>query len=69
MHQNHLAQLALLAHGLGELEQILLVGMRGEAVEHDHFSGKSAHDPEDLHFVLPFQDAASERVLGLEPDD
>ena len=64
--QDNLAQLALVAHGFGEFEQFLLVGVGGEAIEHGDFRGQATHDPEDLDLALALHDATAKRVLRLE---
>src|SRR4051812_6188601 len=51
------------------LEQILLVGVGREAVEHCDLSAQIALDAEDLHALAALDDATSERVLRLVADN
>ena len=60
---------ALLFDVIRVLEQIFLIGVRAEAVQHEDLGIDLLHHAEDFHFRPPLDEPATERVRRLIPDD
>ena len=67
--KDHFAEHSAIARGLREGEQVVAVGVGGEAVQHDDLRAKLALDAEDSNPWTALDEATTERVLRLKTYD